>query len=249
MKILAVETATAWLSVAIVDGATVLARADEDAAGAHARKLVPAIDRLLHACGLTLSDLDGLAVSIGPGSFTGLRVGLATMLGFRAVTGLPLAAVPTLEALARNVRDTDRPICPIIKARAGEVYWAEYQWQGAVLQPLGDERVGSLAQMAQSFSRPMIVVGPGWLECRAELTRSFKAEVSYLTQAPHEVMRPSAVAVAQAGLERLQRGEAAGVGIAPRYVQRSQAEVVRARGEAVPPPVNKGRRARRRVPA
>ena len=80
MRILAVETATAWQSVAVVDGDRVMARADDDAAGAHARMLVPAIDRVLTSCGMALPDLDGLAVSIGPGSFTGLRVGLATMM-------------------------------------------------------------------------------------------------------------------------------------------------------------------------
>ncbi len=67
MKLLAVETATAWQSVAVLDGAKVMARSDEDATGSHAKRLVPAIDRLLKTCGLTLSSLGGLAVSIGPG--------------------------------------------------------------------------------------------------------------------------------------------------------------------------------------
>src|SRR5215831_11130885 len=104
MKVLAVETATSWQSVAVLDDSRVLARYDQDAAGSHAKLLLPTIDRLLHETSLTLKQLDGLAVSIGPGSFTGLRVGLATLLGFRTITGLPMAIVPTLEGLAWNLR-------------------------------------------------------------------------------------------------------------------------------------------------
>ena len=160
MKILAVDTATAWQSVAVLDGEKVLARADEDAEGAQAKRLVPAIDRVLASCGMTLADLEGLAVSIGPGSFTGLRVGLATMLGFRLVTGLPLAAVPTLEAMAWSLRDAAVPLCPMLKARTGEVYWGLYRWQDDMtLQVLQDERVGTVGTVAQSLCGPVMLFG------------------------------------------------------------------------------------------
>src|SRR2546426_5037109 len=111
MKILAVETATSRQSVAVLDGPRVLARSDEEAAGSQARLLIPTIDRLLKTSGLTLSSLEGLAVSIGPRSFTGLRGGLATMLGLPATTGLPLAAVPALEAVVRDLtRGEEAPL-------------------------------------------------------------------------------------------------------------------------------------------
>src|SRR5207244_11681605 len=113
VKVLAGETPTRGHRVAVLDGRRVVARADRDAEGAHAKWLVPTIDRVLASGGVTLADLKGLAVSIGPGSFTGLRVGLATMMGLRLVTGLPLAAVPTLEAMAWTLRSADRPLCPI----------------------------------------------------------------------------------------------------------------------------------------
>src|SRR2546425_9518338 len=99
MKILAVETATSRQSVAVLDGPRVLARSDEEAAGSQARLLIPTIDRLLKTSGLTLSSLEGLAVSIGPRSFSGLRGGLAAMPGPPATTGLALAAVPTIEGM------------------------------------------------------------------------------------------------------------------------------------------------------
>ncbi|MBH0193311.1 MAG: tRNA (adenosine(37)-N6)-threonylcarbamoyltransferase complex dimerization subunit type 1 TsaB, partial [Nitrospira sp.] len=124
MKILAIETATTWQSVAILEESRVLARQDQDASGAHGTLLLPAIERLLMETQLRLNDLDGLACSAGPGSFTGIRVGLATCLGLRAATGLPLVLVPTLEAMAWGVTSSVLPICPIVTSRRGELYWA-----------------------------------------------------------------------------------------------------------------------------
>jgi tRNA threonylcarbamoyladenosine biosynthesis protein TsaB len=236
MRILAVETATSWQSVAVVDGDTVLARVDEDAAGSHARMLVPAIDRALTSCGMTLSDLNGLAVSNGPGSFTGLRVGLATMIGFRLVTGLPLAAVPTLEAMAWNLRGSTELLCPVIRARTGEVYWAQYRWllDGALKQ-VQEERAGTLEVMVQSLSSPVTIYGEGWLMCQKELRRLFEAPAVEVREVPADAMRPSAVSVARAGIARLQCGDIAGRGLSPRYVQRAEAEIVWEQRGAVSP--------------
>lgn len=226
MKVLAVETATSRQSVAILDGQAILARWDEDAQGAHARRLLPAIDRLLNSCSLSLSALDGLAVSIGPGSFTGLRVGLATVLGFRLASGLPLVTVPTLEALAWNYRDSRHDLCPVLKARTGEVYWAVYQWTGAGrLNRISGERVGSLEALAQSLQGPMVMLGEGWRIYRNELRDLLGPRMCDVTEAPEEAMVASAVAVGLAGLDRLARGTVEGTGLSPLYVQRAEAEL------------------------
>lgn len=112
MKILAVETATAWQSVALLDDERVLGTHDQEAGGAHGSLLLPAIDQLLTKSQVRLSELDGLCCSAGPGSFTGIRVGLATCLGLRASSGLPLALVPTLEAMARSIQGSLVPSVP-----------------------------------------------------------------------------------------------------------------------------------------
>ena len=230
MKILAVETATSCQSVAVLDGARVLARSDEEAAGSHARLLIPTIDRLLKASGLTLSSLEGLAVSIGPGSFTGLRVGLATMMGLRATTGLPLAAVPTLEAMVWNVPRADVPLCPILKARTGEVYWGLYRWTGAgTVEILASEQVGPLELVVQSLAGPTMVLGEGWAAYRSELRRLLGPREGEVREAAGGAMAASAVSVGLAGLERLARGDIAGQGLSPRYVQRAEAELKRDR--------------------
>jgi tRNA threonylcarbamoyladenosine biosynthesis protein TsaB len=93
----------------------------------HNQRLLPGIDRILTDADWTLDDLDGLAVSLGPGSFTGLRIGLSVVKGLAWATGKPLAGVPTLDALAANVPLSPYPIYPVLDARKGEIYTALYR--------------------------------------------------------------------------------------------------------------------------
>ena len=224
MKVLAVETATAWQSVALLDGESVLARCDQESTGSHARLLLPAIDRLFSKAGLVPAKLDGLVVSIGPGSFTGLRVGLATVLGIRTITQLPLVAVPTLEGMAWNLRAEALPLCPVINSRRGELYWALFQWHGKDrLDRLIPEHVGTPEALGRQLSERVVVYGEGWEREEVAIRGSAEGRV-IITEASAQ-MRPSAVSVALAGLVRLARGERAGLGISPLYVQRPEAEL------------------------
>ncbi len=225
MKVLAVDTATAWQTVALLDGADVLARHDEYVPGAHARTLLPTIDRLLTKTGLSLFKLDGLVVSIGPGSFTGLRVGLATMLGFRTISQLPLAVVPTLEAMAWNLRGSPTPLCPILNSRKGELYWALFRWTDEqTVERLLPEQVGTAAKLSASLVQPVCCYGEGW-DQESTAIRAVVPSHMELLEAPETAAKPSAVSVGLAGIARLTRGERAGLGIAPWYVQRSEAEL------------------------
>ena len=227
MKILAVETATSLQSVALLDGSSVVASSTADASQSHVKHLIPMIDRLLLTTGWTLTTLEGLAISIGPGSFTGLRVGLATMLGFRSVTKLPLVAVPTLEGLCWNMHMADRPICSVLRARPGEVYWAQYRWAGSGrLEPLGTEQVGSLESLIQSLDGATIVVGDGWQVNHDQFRRLLGARALDVIEASPEKMGASAVSIGLAGFEMLRKGRVAEHSIAPRYVQRAEAEIV-----------------------
>ena len=163
MIILAIETATSVQSLALLDGERVLAHHSQEALGSHTKSLIPAIDQLLSSVSFTVSHLEGLAVSIGPGSFTGLRVGLATALGFRLTLGVPIVTVSTLEALAWNFCEVPLPLCPLLKARTGEVYWACFRWEGKKLVRLIEDRVGTLKDMVQCLSGPTLVFGEGWV--------------------------------------------------------------------------------------
>jgi tRNA threonylcarbamoyladenosine biosynthesis protein TsaB len=226
MRILAVETATGCQSVALMDGSKILAQRDRDAEGHHAKYLVPTIDEVFKMAGCELSDAQALAVSIGPGSFTGLRVGLATMMGLRMVTGLPLAAVPTLEAMAWNLRGSNETICPVLKSRAGEVYWARYRWRETGLMRIGEEQVGPLEKLARAMNQPAIMYGEGWQGNRDELRHLFDSLDVPIQEGAAEVMAASAVSVGMAGAEKIRQKEIAGYGISPRYVQRAEAEIM-----------------------
>src|SRR5688500_17612359 len=227
MKLLAVETATGCQSVALMDGPDVLARRDRDAAGHHAKYLVPTIEEVFTAAGCRLSDVHALAVSIGPGSFTGLRVGLATMMGFRMVAKVPLAAVPTLEAMAWDLRRSKDLLCPVLRARTGEVYWALYQWQKAGLIKIGEEQVGPLEKLARAMTQPAVIYGEGWQANRDELRRLFNCHQKILIQeGSAECMTASAVSVGLAGVEQIGKNAIAGYGISPRYIQRAEAEIM-----------------------
>src|SRR5690242_9406008 len=207
MKILAVETATSWQSVAILDGEKVLARCDQEAAGSQGRLLLTSIDRLFSETGLAPARLDGLIVSIGPGSFTGLRVGLATMLGFRTVTGLPLAVVPTLEGMAWNLRGAALPVCPVLNSRRGELYWAVFRWAADdQLERVLAEQVGTPERLGSTLTGNTILFGEGWA-AETDAIRSAISSPATVVETPAHVWRPSAVSVGFAGLARLRRGE------------------------------------------
>ncbi len=225
MKILAIETATAWQSIALLNDTTVLARHDEEAPGAHAKTLLPAIDRLFSTAGLSVRRLDGLVLSIGPGSFTGLRVGLATALGFRTITRLPLAVVPTLEGLAWNLRGSPLPLCPILNSRKGELYWAIFRWTNDDhVERIVPETVGPPTRLGSMLEEQVLCYGEGWTLESASVRASAPQAVTLHETSP-SIGRPSAVSIGLAGLAKLRRGEVAGQGVAPLYVQRSEAEL------------------------
>lgn len=235
MKILAVETATTWQSVAILEDDLILAMHEQEAGGAHGLLLLPTIDRLLAQSGLRLGDLSGLACSIGPGSFTGIRVGIATCLGLRAATGLSLALVPTLEAMAKNLEAAALPVCPVLISRRGEVYWAIFRWtaDGRLGRVVG-EQVGTPGTLARSLTEPTLVFGAGWSAMESEIRAALSESVP-VTVGPHQVFKPSAIQVAHIGMERLRRGEIAGDLVAPLYVQRAEADIQYERSGGVSP--------------
>lgn len=128
MRILAVETSTLAGGAAILDGERVLGEYTLNIKATHSERLMAAVDRLLQDCGWELADLEGVAVAIGPGSFTGLRIGVSTVKGLALALGIPIAAVPTLDALAATLPFAAHPVCPVLDAKKGEIYACLYHW-------------------------------------------------------------------------------------------------------------------------
>lgn len=130
MKILAIDTSTDYLSLAVMNGSHIAARCHKPAERSHSSLVIPAIDALLKKARVRLKEIDGFCISIGPGSFTGLRIGVATVKGFAYSLNKPIVGVPTLDVIARNAKDFHGIICPILDAKKNKVYACLYKSDG-----------------------------------------------------------------------------------------------------------------------
>lgn len=124
------------VSAAIVEDRRILGEASFFTRQGHMERLLPVIDNILKGLGITIQDVDAFAVAVGPGSFTSLRVGLATVKALAHALGKPLAGVPTLDALAQGLHGTPGLICPVLTSRAQEVYASFYVSAGPVMKRL-----------------------------------------------------------------------------------------------------------------
>ncbi|HVF20459.1 MAG TPA: tRNA (adenosine(37)-N6)-threonylcarbamoyltransferase complex dimerization subunit type 1 TsaB [Mycobacteriales bacterium] len=160
MLTLAFDTSSSVTSVAVLDGADVVAAADHDAPARQGEVLAPAIAALLTTASLTIGDLDRIVVGVGPGPFTGLRVGLMTARSLGHALGIPVIGVVSLDSLAAQVSSGD--VVVATDARRKEVYWARYDASGARVEgPLVDRPAELVAQLvAGGFAGR--VVGPGF---------------------------------------------------------------------------------------
>ncbi|MFA5146162.1 MAG: tRNA (adenosine(37)-N6)-threonylcarbamoyltransferase complex dimerization subunit type 1 TsaB [Candidatus Omnitrophota bacterium] len=136
MKLLAIDTSTDYLSIAVCDGGKVLGRFHRKADMSHSSLLVPMIDRALGKARFKLRDIDGFCISAGPGSFTGLRIGVVTIKALAYSVKKPVAAVPTLDAIAQNAVKFTGVVCPVLDARKNKVYGCLYRSDGRKLKKI-----------------------------------------------------------------------------------------------------------------
>ncbi|HEX7226173.1 MAG TPA: tRNA (adenosine(37)-N6)-threonylcarbamoyltransferase complex dimerization subunit type 1 TsaB [Candidatus Binatia bacterium] len=164
MRILGLDTSTSVASVAISEDGRIVAedcyprRGTAERSGAksnHAEIILPLIDSVLHRAGIGLRDVTGIAVAIGPGSFTGVRIGLSTVQGLAYGTGVPAVGISTLQAIAARVADFEGIVCPILDARKDEVYAAIFRKQGNHLERLTEDALVPIL----SFLRELRGVG------------------------------------------------------------------------------------------
>ena len=134
MRVLAVETSSLAGGVALLDDERLVAEYLLDVSITHSERLMAAVDRVLADARWAARDLEGLAVAVGPGSFTGLRVAVSTVRGWRSRSTCPIAAVPTLDAMAAALPWAALPVCPVLDARKGEVYASLYRWDGGAMR-------------------------------------------------------------------------------------------------------------------
>ena len=224
MRILALETSAKSVSVAVTENGTLLAQAYQDRGLTHSVTLMPLLDGMLKTAGLTLDDMDIIAVAQGPGSFTGIRIGVSAAKGLAWAKALPCCGVSTLEAMAQNLRHMDGLIVCSMDARRSQVYNAVFAAEGGQLTRLTPDRAIALSQLAEELQgdpRPKLVVGDG-----AALCSGFLSEAGIpCRMAPAQLVMQNAVGVALAAEEMAARGETVSArDLVPVYLRLSQAE-------------------------
>lgn len=159
--LLAIDTATEILSIALHDGATLVAECTITARRQHSALLAPLIQEMLAGATVASADLTGLAVSVGPGSYTGVRIGVALAKGMAAVSSLPLVPVTTLEtiAAAQEGRRSDLPLIATVPAGRKRAIWAEYRRQGGNWRESRAAQISSWRDLLASCSRPCLISG------------------------------------------------------------------------------------------
>ena len=223
MRVLAVDTSTMAGGVALLEGSRVVGESLLDVRTTHSERLMLAVDRALTDAGWRADSLDGFAVTVGPGSFTGLRIGLAAVKGLAFALGRPIAAVPTLDAMAAGLPWTTRAVCPVLDARKSEVYASLYRWDGLAMRREWEYLALSPEALAARLGEPVLGIGDG----AALITSPWMTLVEPVRRGP------SAAVVGWLGHERLRRGETVdAAALVPLYLRPSEAELKR-RGVAV----------------
>jgi len=225
--ILAVDTATSCSSVSLTWGdmhdGELLATLSLNSKITHSRRLLTGIDWLLHENSVDKNDIDALAVGLGPGSFTGLRIAMATMKGMAMAMTKPLLGCSTLDALALNCSG-NKPLCVLLDARKKEVYRQWYvQDAQNVYRPRGTIQALTPVELVAEVTEPVLMVGDGLLSYGEFLLESLG---DYLTMAPLPLHYPSATTIGLLCCEKLRQDDVLDLDSAvPLYVRASDAEL------------------------
>lgn len=229
MRILGFDTAAPTNSVGLVDGDRMLADCSWDARENSLQRIILNIDHVLKRGSSSLETIDGLAAGIGPGSWTGVRVGVTVAKILAYVTGKPLCGVTSFEALAYQGRNTDLQLCPLVDAGKETVYAAFYRAHGKALVRRGDFYVGDVKGLAQAVQEPTLFLGKP-----AHLHRQILAtQLGPLASFGSPSDSPGGCAFAWIALPRFQRGETDdALSLAPLYLKESLAEALLKRRQA-----------------
>ncbi len=223
MRILAVDTATTSCSVAIVDKTSLLTEFTLHREETHSKHLMDMINTALKISGLNISDMDGFAVTRGPGSFTGLRIGISTIKGLAAASGRPIVGVSSLEALATQASLSSDLICPLLDARRGEVYFSRYRFINGRLKKQMEEKVTPPDRAVGDLCESCLFVGNGaWLYKKILLEKL--GEFASFAPIIQNTIRASTVAYLS--LEKFENSDTDDIGkFMPHYIRKSDAEL------------------------
>lgn len=221
--ILTISTATPTGSVALTRGDELLAELTLKPVGSHSDFLMPAVDELLTRAGVVVEEIDAFAAVVGPGAFTGLRVGVSIVKGLAQATDKPSIAVSSLHALAMQAPDAGMPICALLDARKGEVYAGLFQWRNGLPEPISKECVSPPEVILETLNGNTVFIGDGCRVYRTLIVRSCADQAHFLPWATNPLRASSAAMLAH-------KSYANGEGISPLelkpvYIRLSEAEL------------------------
>ncbi|MDO4293077.1 MAG: tRNA (adenosine(37)-N6)-threonylcarbamoyltransferase complex dimerization subunit type 1 TsaB [Eubacteriales bacterium] len=229
MRILGLDSSGLVAGVALVEDSLLIGEYTTDYKKTHSQTLLPMLDELKRMVELDLHTIDAIAVAAGPGSFTGLRIGSATAKGLGLALDIPVAAVPTVDALAYNLYGAGGLICPLMDARRGQVYTGIYTFAEGKLQILKEQCAMAVEELAEELGRlaekrgqEIIFLGDG-----VPVYREKMQEILHVPHyfAPASCNRQRAACVAVLGEEYARAGRLMSADVfAPEYLRLSQAE-------------------------
>ena len=228
MLTLAFETSAKAASVALLDGTRLLGESYQNTGLTHSQTLMVMAENLIASCGYTPQQIEAVAVAAGPGSFTGIRIGVAAAKGFAWGKELPCYGVSTLEAMALNLGVFDGYVVPVMDARRSQVYTATFRAEQGMLTRIRDDRAISLAELGEDIKnceKPVFFVGDGSILCYNTL----KDSIPLLVYPPEHRMHQRAAGVGLAAAQLIEVGFPGNAGeLTPNYLRLSQAERERA---------------------
>lgn len=225
MKVLALETSGNNCSVALLDEDKVIADFNCNTGTTHSQNLMPMVDQVLKFTEIELNDVDLLASSIGPGSFTGLRIGIATVKGMALSLNKKVVGVPSLLGLAYNVPSFCGIICSVLDARNDNVYAALYKRENEKIVMIGDyisDNIEVLIAELKKHNEKIFFVGDGAVSYKDRFVEEFADKAKFL---PYYLNFQTAVSVAKAAIDKAKNNEFNDYNtIMPLYLKKSQAE-------------------------
>jgi len=222
MRVLSIDSATAVMGVAVAGEDSLLAAASLNVGKTHSQRLLPLLADLLCHAELTLAEMDAIAVTVGPGSFTGVRIGVATAKGLAHALNKPLVPVITLDALAYNTRNLGDWLCPVLDARKDEFYTALYDHSGTAVFAPAAMSLKELETLLRSHDGSVVLSGDGFRPVYDALLPLLGSRVQL---APPEARLFLAPAAARLGILKLKSGETVSPAeIEAYYLRKSEAE-------------------------
>ncbi len=228
MKILAADTSSMSCSVAVVNKTSVLAELTVTTGETHSKHLMGLIRDVMALSKMSISDIDGFAVAIGPGTFTGLRIGMSSIKGLAAASAKPIVGISSLDVLATQSSYASSLICPLIDARRGEVYFSRYRFsragdkQGGLVKEC-DELVLPPAEAIGEINEPCVFIGNGALLYKQDILDRL-GDLAHFAPEYQHIIRASVIAYL--GKHRFEKDDLQDADeLLPHYIRKSDAEL------------------------